>query len=171
VTTMSALQQWERCPEFIEIDDKDRSIRLLKCGDRYALRGSLSERQASEVEACLPGDDISIIRGVPPADLRPEMELLPVYAAAENTPPAVATERLFLSLRDDLAIDSVRDDIDTLGFDIDDLPAYAPHSAWLRPKSGLVVDALSKLERLRALPGAARVDPQLLRPVSRKKAP
>lgn len=168
---MSALQQWKRCPDFIDLDDKNRSIRLLKCGGRYALRGNLSERQASEVETRLPADDISIIRGVPPADLLPEVELLPVYAAAENSPPAVATERLFLRLRDDFAIDSVRDDIDTLGFDIDDLPAYAPHSAWLRPKSGLVVDALSKLESLRALPGAARVEPQLLRPMGRKKAP
>ena len=168
---MSALQQWQRCPDFIDVDDEHRSVRLLKRRDCYALRGRLAEGQAVEVEMHLPGEDISILRGSPPSDLLPDVELLPVYATSDNTPPAVATERLFLRVRDDIAIESLRGDIDMLGFDIDATPAYAPHTAWLRPKSGRIVDALSKLDSLRALPGAARVEPQLLRPMSRKKAP
>ena len=171
MTTMNALQQWKRCPDFIDVDDEHRSIRLLKRGDCYALKGRFPEQRADEVEMRLPGEDISILRGNPPSEPLPGVELLPVYATSDNTPPAVATGRLFLRLRDDIAIESVRGDIDTLGFDIDATPAYAPHSAWLRPKSGRVVDALSKLESLRALPGAARVEPQLLRPMSRKKTP
>lgn len=168
---MNTLQQWKHCPEFIDIDGGNRSVRLLKRGDRYALRGNISERQAGEVETRLPGDDIYILRGVPPSDLLPDVELLPVYAGAENAPPAVVTERLFLRLREGMVIDSLRGAIDTLGFDIDDIPAYAPHSAWLRPKSGHIDEALSKLDRLRALPGAARVEPQLLRPRSWKQGP
>ena len=168
---MNALQQWKRCPDFIDVDDEHRSVRLLKRSDCYALRGHSPERQAVEVELRLPGEDISILRGSPPSDLLPDEELLPVYATSDNTPPAVATERLFLRLHEDIAIESLRGEIDMLGFDIDATPAYAPHSAWLRPKSGRVADALSKLESLRALPGAARVEPQLLRPMSRKKAP
>ena len=171
MTTMSALQQWQRCPDFIDVDDEHRSVRLRKRSDCYAMRGRFAEAQAVEVEMRLPGEDISILRGSPPSDLLPDVELLPVYATSDTTSPAVATERLFLRLRDDVAIESLRGDIDMLGFDIDATPAYAPHTAWLRPKSGRVVDALSKLESLRALPGAARVEPQLLRPMSRKKAP
>jgi hypothetical protein len=168
VTIMSALQQWQRCPDFIDIDDEKRSIRLLKRDDCYAIRGKLSQQLSSDVKMRLPGDDISILRGAPPGDALPAFEFLPVYAVAGNTPPTVVTERIFLRLEEVTPIESVRSDIETLGFNIDDVPAHARHCAWLEPKSGRVDDALSKLGRLRALPGAAHVEPQLLRPRSWK---
>jgi hypothetical protein len=161
---MNPLQQWVRCPEFIDIGDQRRSIRLLKCDDLYAVRGKLSERHVDDVEMRLAGDDVSILRGPPPSDLPAEFELLPVYAVAKGATPAVATKRIFLRLQEQTTIDTVRADIEALDFDIDDIPAHAPHCAWLEPKSGHVDDALCKLERLRALPRAAHVEPQLLRP-------
>ncbi len=168
---MNALQQWDRCPEFIDIGDQRRSVRLLKCDDLYAMRGSPSEQQAGDVEMRLTGDGVSILRGTPPSDLGLDLELLPVYAAAKDSTPAVVTKRIFLRLEVDTPIDTVRGDIEALDFSIDDVPPYAPHCAWLEPKSGRVVDALSKLSRLRALPRAAHVEPQLLRPRGWKSRP
>lgn len=168
---MNGLQQWKRCPEFIDIDDQNRSVRLLKCDDLYAIRGGASRHHSNVVEMRLPGDEISILRGMPPPDSPPDAELLPVYARAKNSTPAVATRRIFLRLQEHTAVDSVRGDIEALGFKIVDIPAYAPHSAWLEPHSGRVDDALSKLGLLRALPGAAHVEPQLLRPRSWKDPP
>ena len=168
---MNARQQWVRCPEFIDIDDQKRSVRLLKCDDLYAMRGSISKRYAGDVEIRLTGDGVSILRGTPPSNSPPDLELLPVYAAAKDSTPAVVTERIFLRLEEDTPIDTVRGDIEALDFRIDEVPAHAPHCAWLEPKSGRVDDALAKLDRLRALPRAAHVEPQLLRPRGWKSRP
>ncbi len=161
---MNTHQQWVRCPEFIDTGDRKRFVRLVKRDDLYAVRGKISERHVADVEIRLAGDDVSILRGAPPSDPPPEFELLPVYAAAQGSTPAVATKWIFLRLQDDTSIDAVRDAVEALDFDIGEVPAHAPHCAWLEPKSGHVDDALCKLERLRALPHAARVEPQLLRP-------
>jgi hypothetical protein len=161
---MNALQQWQRCPEFIDVDDQTRSIRLRKQDSRYAIRGALSEPQRGAVESRLADDDISIVRGMPPSGSSSSFELLPVYAISADLAPSVVTERVFLCLQEQTPIEAMRDDIDALGFIIDDIPRHAPHCAWLIPKSGRVDDALSKLDGLRALPGAVRAQPQLLRP-------
>jgi hypothetical protein len=161
---MNALQKWQRCPKTIDIDDQTRSIRLRKLDSRYAIRGALSEPQSRAVESRLADDDISIVRGVPPSDSSFSFELLPVYAISPDLAPIVVTERVFLCLQEQRLIETLRDDINALGFVIDDIPRHAPHCAWLIPKSGRVDDALSKLEGLRALPGAVRAQPQLLRP-------
>jgi len=165
---MNALQQWQRCPEIIDVDDQTRSIRLCKLDGRYAIRGALSEPQRRAVESRLADDDISIVRGTPPSGSSSNFDLLPVYAISPDRAPTVVTERVFLCLQEQTLIEALRDDIDALGFIIDDIPRHAPHCAWLIPKSGRVDDALSKLEGLRALPGAVRAQPQLLRPRSLK---
>ena len=171
VATMNALQQWNRCPEFIDIGDRNGSIRLRKRGDLYAMRGSISKQLSADVELRLTGDDVSILRGAPPADAASSFELLPVYAATKNSTPAVVTGRIFFRLEEGTSIDTVRGDIEALDFRIDEVPVHAPHCAWLEPKSGRVDEALFKLDRLRALPLTANVEPQLLRPRSWRSGP
>lgn len=168
---MNALQHWNRCPEFIDIGDGNGSVRLRKRDDFYAIRGTIAKQLSADVEMRLTGDDVSILRGTPPADAAPAFELLPVYAAARDATPAVATGRIFLRLEEDMSIDTVRDDIEALDFRIDEVPLHAPHCAWLEPKSERIDEALSKLDRLRALPLTAHVEPQLLRPRSWKGRP
>jgi hypothetical protein len=167
---MNTLQQWNCCPEFIEIRDRDRLIRLMKRNDLYAIRGTVSKRDAERVTMRLEGDDISILSGTPSSELASKLELLPVYAATRDSTPAVATKRIFLRLDEDATIESVRDDIEALELIVDEVPAHAPHCAWLEPRSGRVDDALSKIEPLRALPRAANAEPQLLRPRAWKNA-
>ncbi len=171
MTTMNALQQWNRCPEFIEIGDRNGSVRLRKRDDLYAMRGSMSKQLAADVEMRLTGDDVNSLRGTPPADAASAFELLPVYAATKESTPAVATRRIFLRLQEGTSIDTVRGDIEALDFRIDEIPIHAPHCAWLEPRSGRVDEALSKLDRLRALPLTANVEPQLLRPRRWKSRP
>ena len=169
MASMNALQQWHCCPEFIEIGDSEKPIRLIKREDLYAVRGALSDKDEKHVKVRLTGDDISILPGAPsPAD-QSNLELLPVYAAAGDSMPAVATKRIFLRLDEDATIESVRGDIEALDLFVAEIPAHAPHCAWLEPKSGRVDDALSRVASLRALPRAAHAEPQLLRPRSWKR--
>lgn len=164
MTTVNALQQWQCCPEFIDVDDQKGPVRLLKRVDLYAVRSTDSRRIVDDVEMQLPGDDISILRGTPPPNPPLGIEVFPVYAASTDSTPAVATNRIFFRLEQGIPVESVRNEIEALGFRIDDVPAHAPNCAWLQPQSGRVEEALVKLAPLRALPGAAHVEPQLLRP-------
>ena len=161
---MNTLQQWDCCPEFIDIDDTKGSIRLLKCDDLYAVRGTVSNAKLEDIKMRLTGDGVSILRGTPSSELTSDVDLLPVYAASKDSTPAVVTERVFLRLDEGTTIDSIRGDVEALDFHIDDIPAYAPNCAWLKPASGHVDEALSKLDMLRALPRVAHAEPQLLRP-------
>ncbi len=170
MSTMDALQQWGCCPDSIEIGDHGKGIRLIKRDDLYAIRGKLSESEFDDMDSQLTGDDISILRGKPRSARAPGRELLPVYATGREAAPAVATKRIFLRLTDDATIESVRAQIEALDLRVVEIPAHAPHCAWLEPKSGRVDEALSRIESLRALPHAAHVEPQLLRPRAWKPA-
>lgn len=167
---MNSLQRWSCCPESIEIGDGQKRVRLIKRDDLYAIRGSVSGREVEDLDLRLADDDISIMRGSPSSERRSDRELLPVYAASEDSTPAVATQRIFLRLTEDATIDSVRSEIDALDMLIAEIPTHAPHCAWLEPKSGRVDEALSRIESLRALPHAAHAEPQLLRPRGWKRA-
>lgn len=162
--SMNALQQWMRCPDHIDIDDGNGPIRLHKRDDLYALRGSVPKQVAEIVQAQPFGDDIRIARGRPAPGLVSGLEVLPVYSATEGATPAVATNRIFLRLDEDTTIESVRGELEALDFSVTDILTYAPHSAWLKPASGRVDEALLKLDSLRALSRAVHVEPQLLRP-------
>ena len=165
---MTALLQWENCPEHIDIGDGKHRTRLLKQNNRFAIKGSKPPRTIGEVEMHLPGDDINIIRGTPSSDAASNYALLPVYAETENSPPTVVTQRIFARLDQDTLFETARESVEALGFRIDDIPSHAPHSAWLEPESGGVGDSLSKLASLRALPRVVNAEPQVLRPRERK---
>lgn len=164
MTGMTALQQWECCPEYIDFGDRKQTVRLLRQKDRYAVRGNSAAQELGEVEIHLPGDDISIIRGTPPLGAASDYEILPVYASAKDSTPAVVTQRIFVRLEENTPFDRVRESVEALNFRIDDIPAHAPHCAWLEPESGRVDDSLSKLALLRALPRVVNAEPQVLRP-------
>jgi len=165
---MTALLQWENCPEYIDIGDGEHRVQLLKQKDRFAIKGSELPRNIGEVEMHLPGDDINIIRGTPSLTAAANYELLPVYAPTGSSPPAVVTQRIFVRLDQDTRFETVRESVEALGFRIDDIPSHAPHCAWLEPESGGVGDSLSKLALLRALPRVVNAEPQVLRPRDRK---
>ena len=165
---MNALQRWNRCPDCIEIGETDRPVRLLKRNNQYAVRSADSGRVPPGVELEPIGDDVAIAHAPPSPELGEDLDLLPVYAANESASPAVATKRVFLRLDETTTPAALEAEIEALGFRVTEVPRYAPHSAWLEPASGRVDEALSMLERLRALPHAAYAEPQLLRPKAKK---
>jgi hypothetical protein len=54
------------------------------------------------------------------------------------------------------------------GFVIKDIPGYAPEAAWLEAESGHPKDALRNISKLRAMKNVVQVEPELIRPVSRR---
>ena len=164
MTGVNALQQWNRCPECIEIGETSHPVRLLKRDNLYGIRSADAGRIPGDVEIEPIGEDVAIAHAAPSPALEGDFELLPVYAASEVSTPAVATERVFLRLDEQSSPRNLKTRLEKLGFVLAEIPSYAPHCAWLEPASGRVDEALSKLGELRALPHVAHVDPQLLRP-------
>lgn len=170
MTGVNALQQWNRCPERIEIGEAANPVRLLKRDNLYGIRSADAGRLPGDVKLEPIGEDVSIAHAAPSPGLEGDLVLLPVYAANDASTPAVATERLFLRLDEQTSPRDLETKLRTLGFVVSEIPSYAPHCAWLAPASGRVDEALSKLASLRALPHVAHVDPELLRPRSARSA-
>ena len=95
----------------------------------------------------------------------------PVYRREPGGEPAVVTGRVHLRAASSEIIARLRDDLDRLGFDVDDVPAHAPHTCWLRPRPGRTAECLAGWTRLLALPGVEHAEPQMLRAAERRAAP
>lgn len=80
----------------------------------------------------------------------------------------VPTGRAFVRFAEGERPDRHTDDLRAAGFELEEVPSYAPHAAWVRPAGGGVVEGLQLLERLERLPGVESVEPQLLTQAARK---
>jgi hypothetical protein len=89
---------------------------------------------------------------------------LPVYAQAPGGVLAVASGRVFVRLAEGASVRSLQSSFGAVGCQIEDVPRWAPHTAWLVASSGEVTAALAAMPSLRAIPGVVHVEPQLLRP-------
>jgi hypothetical protein len=121
--------------------------RLLLRADCYALLGEPGSGQ------------VQVIYGEPPAG----SPTVGVYSPAGSPTWAVPTGRLFVRVAQGKRISAHRDAIEAAGFGIEKIPDFAPHSARVVALSGNPADALSRIERLTAVPGIVHVEPELLR--------
>ena len=130
--------------------------------DLYAVTRSPEDLDAGPITVI--NDDaqtaIAIYEGVPQSPA----ESTPVYASGGDGPLAVPTGRVFVRLAPGLSPSTRRAGFKAAGFSIEQLLAYAPNAAWVRPISGGVAHSLSApaLRALRAVPGVEHVEPQLL---------
>jgi hypothetical protein len=90
-----------------------------------------------------------------------QAEYLPVYAFSENLPPAIPTGRIFVLGAIDVNLSEI---VERLGYEIESIPPYAPHSAWIVASDRSIATALSNLQDLMATTGLESVEPQMLRP-------
>ncbi|MDX1434268.1 MAG: hypothetical protein R3286_17640 [Gammaproteobacteria bacterium] len=164
---MNPDQQWRACPQSLEIDDGARRVVLEKHPRFFALEGSIPPAWSAEVTERL-NDDLAILRGPPPAGETAKVKVLPIYTAGERSPPAIASGRLFLRLASGAQARALGSRLAALGLDVVEVPAWAPECAWLAPRSGIAAHALGRLDEVRALPGVVRVEPELLRQMTRK---
>ena len=119
------------------------------------------------VGAVLVGSERGTVEIVSGAPSRSEREL-PVYRLEGGSALAVATERLFVRLAPDQTAADHAEAFSALGLVTEDIPDYAPHCAWLAPRTGRVADGLKAAATLATQSAVESVEPQLLR-VSRRR--
>jgi hypothetical protein len=87
----------------------------------------------------------------------------PVYrAAGAGGAIAVPTGRVFVRFGAGTRAQDRAGELEAAGFDVEDVPGFAPHAAWVRPRSGRVEDALEALDAVRGVPGVEHAEPQLV---------
>jgi hypothetical protein len=86
----------------------------------------------------------------------------PVYRRAPGGGVAVPTGRAFVRFAPGERAEDHRAELEASGYRLEDVPAYAPHAAWIRHRSGDVATALRGIPRVERIPAVAHVEPQFL---------
>jgi hypothetical protein len=92
----------------------------------------------------------------------------PVYRRDAGDGLVIPTGTVLVRFADGDPAEQHRDDISAAGFEIEWVLSHAPQAAWVRARSGDIVDALRGLTRLEQLPGVHNVEPQLLSEAARR---
>lgn len=77
---------------------------------------------------------------------------------ARAEPAPVTTGLLFVRFREGIRAEDQAAALASAGFEIERVPPWAPHAAWLRPRTGGGADP----DRLSGLPDVEHVEPQIL---------
>ncbi|MDZ8138783.1 MAG: hypothetical protein RM049_26345 [Nostoc sp. DedQUE04] len=87
--------------------------------------------------------------------------LSPVYTLESNASLAVPSGLVFIRFAEGVDVESQREVINRAGYEVAESLYYAPHSAWLRAKSGNIVDAIAGISQLEAIANVENVEPQM----------
>jgi hypothetical protein len=91
----------------------------------------------------------------------------PVYRDAGGR-LAVPTGRVFVRFGEGDPAQAHEAELTDAGFEVEQVPRYASHAAWVAPRDRDVGGALLRLEDLRRIGGVQSVEPQLLREPGRR---
>jgi hypothetical protein len=98
----------------------------------------------------------------------PASRVGPVYRQRPGGGAAVPSGRVLVRYGDGDRIDRHRDDLAAVGYELEQVLDYAPQAGWIHAAGGGIDDSLGGLERVAALPGVVRVEPQLLREAAKR---
>jgi hypothetical protein len=136
---------------------------VLKSG-HYAVQHRSANIPAPGAVLLLDDGAIAVFQGEPgeAAEASQSGDLSPVYGLQPSGLPAVPTGRIFVRFAEGVQAESRRQEINRAGYELVESLAYAPHAAWLRPRSGDIADALTGIPQLEQLPHIENVEPQML---------
>jgi hypothetical protein len=92
----------------------------------------------------------------------------PVYRAEPAGTLAVPTGRVFVRFEQGLGAPERARILRDSGYRVEDMPSWAPGSAWIVPAEGGVAEALHGISELCAHAGVIHVEPELLRPKTKR---
>ncbi|MEH2012371.1 hypothetical protein [Nostoc sp.] len=88
--------------------------------------------------------------------------LSPIYTLQPNGSLAVPTGLVFIRFAEGVDVESQREVINRVGYEVAQSLDYAPHAAWLRAQSGNIADAIAGIPQLEAIPKVENIEPQML---------
>lgn len=130
----------------------------------FAVLGPLPDVLQPQLVHSLSSDMVHVCRGAPPDATQwpPSATIAAVYRLRGTGPDAVPTGRVFVRFTDGIPAQERAGDLASAGFQIDSVPGYAPHAAWLKSASEDPGAALARVDALAAVPDVVRVEAEVL---------
>ena len=158
-----------RSPARFSVDTSRGRAEYVRAEGLYALRGNHGPEPPEPAQLELEGGKIRVFEGAPPRGVADE-DLTAVYRLGPRGSLAVPPGSVFVRFRERANPAAYAREIESFGFAITRGLPYAPHCAWVEPRSRRVGDALANFEKLRHIPEVEGVEPQLLM-ASHRRAP
>lgn len=150
-------------PESFPAHSRPSAGRYRMRGDCFACRDDAHATATMTIMAALPAERLLMVAGRPAMLDDPDAAgCRPVYAVTDDAPPAIPTGRVFVQGARHADLAAV---LAPLGFDIESVPPFARHAAWIVAADGSIATALSNLDALIAADGIDSAEPQMLRPM------
>lgn len=147
-------------PQQIHVGSNLSAVSYTRHPGYYAIRYNQPGKVAPGAILQLNEGAIAVFSGEP--NQSEKNTLSPVYTLEPNGSLAVPTGLVFIRFAEGVDVESQHEAINQAGYEIEQSLAYAPHAAWLRPKSGNIKDAIAGISRLEAIPNVENVELQML---------
>ncbi|MEH2393575.1 MAG: hypothetical protein V7K21_18590 [Nostoc sp.] len=126
----------------------------------YAIHYNQPNTVASGAVLQLNDGAIAVFPGEP--NQSEQGTLSPIYTLQPNGSLAVPTGLVFIRFAEGVDVESQREVINRVGYEVAQSLDYAPHAAWLRAQSGNIADAIAGIPQLEAIPKVENIEPQML---------
>lgn len=124
---------------------------------------------AENLEADGSADDpIASVRARPSGRVDADTRSAPVYRRTPGGDVVVPTGRVLVRFAETEVAASHSEELQAVGYILDQLVPYAPHAFWIRAASGGVGDALRGLPRLTERFADAHIEPEMVGTRARK---
>lgn len=153
-------------PRRIRVEGESAATSYDLAGDLIATHGAGPRPRAV---LAFEGGDVVVEPLAPSQPAEPTKGMFgPVYRQEPAGTVAVPTGRVFIRFAEGERAEDHRAELAASGYELEQVPSYAPHAAWARPVSGNVSDALRDLDPLKRIPDVEHLDPQFLVQAARR---
>ena len=161
---MPAKNLFPKAPREIHAGAEHSRAHYVRKPDYYAIHGQPHGVAATGAAALLDDGAIAVFRGAPNTATASAAKgrLGPVYALQPGDLLAVPTGLIFVRFPVGTDAASREKQIAQAGFELVEIPSYAPQAAWVRARTGEIADSLANLTALEQLPGVENIEPQML---------
>lgn len=151
-------------PESFAQHNAPDAPRYRRVANLFAVLGPLPAALQTRLVHSFSSGQVHVCRGEPPSarELAPGSAVTAVYRLEGTGPDAAPTGRVFVRFAPGVPAGDRVGDLAGAGYQIDVVPEYAPHAAWLRFARGDAGAALAGVEELSALHDVVRIEPEVV---------
>lgn len=155
-------QDFNDYPQQLRSSVEHPELHYVQQSGYYAVHNLQSDAEAAGAVTTFNDGTIAIFAGPPETarNLAPNATVGPVYALQPGGALAVPTGLVFLRFAEGESAAAHASEIQAAGYTVDQIPVYAPHTAWVRSQS--IATSLAGISRLETLPKVENVEPQML---------
>ncbi len=161
---MSTKDLFPKAPQEIHTGTEHSSAHYVRKRDYYAIHDQPQGVAAPVAAALLDDGAIAVFQGAPNAATASAAtgRLGPVYALQPGDLLAVPTGLIFVRFPTGTAAASREKQITQAGYELVEIPSYAPQAAWVRARTREIADSLANIPALEQLPDVENIEPQML---------